>query len=80
MTGATRTNFLLSLVMVCQPVITASNCYLTVPTGIWDCLSSQQVVNFVRYQVSEGKSLAAIGEMMCEHCLAPDTTSGAGIG
>ncbi|KAF9049616.1 PP2C-domain-containing protein [Hymenopellis radicata] len=48
--------------------------------GIWDCLSSQQVVNFVRYQVSEGKSLADIGEMMCEHCLAPDTTSGAGIG
>lgn len=48
--------------------------------GIWDCLSSQQVVNFVRYQVSEGKTLSEIGENMCEHCLAPDTTSGAGIG
>jgi len=48
--------------------------------GIWDCLSSQQVVDFVRYQVSEGKSLTEIGEMMCDHCLAPDTTSGAGIG
>lgn len=48
--------------------------------GIWDCLSSQQVVNFVRYQVSEGKDLKEIGEMMCEHCLAPDTSSGAGIG
>ncbi|KAJ7288355.1 phosphatase 2C-like domain-containing protein [Mycena rebaudengoi] len=48
--------------------------------GIWDCLTSQQVVNFVRYQVSEGKDLTEIGEMMCEHCLAPDTSSGAGIG
>ncbi|KAF5369449.1 hypothetical protein D9758_002670 [Tetrapyrgos nigripes] len=48
--------------------------------GIWDCLSSQQVVDFVRLQVSEGKELSEIGEMMCEHCLAPDTSSGAGIG
>lgn len=48
--------------------------------GIWDCLSSQQVVDFVRYQVSQGKELTEIGEMMFDHCLAPDTTSGAGIG
>ncbi|KAF9468533.1 PP2C-domain-containing protein [Collybia nuda] len=48
--------------------------------GIWDCLSSQQVVDFVRYQVSLGKELAEICEMMCDHCLAPDTSSGAGIG
>ena len=48
--------------------------------GIWDCLSSQDVVNVVRYQVSEGKELTEIGEMICDHCLAPDTTSGAGIG
>ena len=49
-------------------------------TGIWDCLSSQDVINFVRYQVSQGKELTEIGEMICDHCLAPDTTSGAGIG
>ena len=48
--------------------------------GIWDCLSSQDVINVVRYQVSEGKELTEIGEMICDHCLAPDTTSGAGIG
>lgn len=48
--------------------------------GIWDCLTSQQVVDFVRFQVSEGKDLQEIGEMMCDHCLAPDTSSGAGIG
>lgn len=48
--------------------------------GIWDCLSSQQVVDFVRYQIAEGKPLEEIAEMMCDHCLAPDTSSGAGIG
>ncbi|KAG6333839.1 hypothetical protein ID866_5251 [Astraeus odoratus] len=48
--------------------------------GIWDCLSSQQVVDFIRLKVSEGKELVEIGEMMCEHCLAPDTSSAAGIG
>ena len=49
-------------------------------TGIWDCLSSQDVIDFVRYQVSQGKELTEIGEMICDHCIAPDTTSGAGIG
>ncbi|KAF9013520.1 phosphatase 2C-like domain-containing protein [Cyathus striatus] len=48
--------------------------------GIWDCLTSQQVVDFVRSQVAEGKELTEIGEAMCDHCLAPDTSSGAGIG
>lgn len=48
--------------------------------GIWDCLTSQQVIDFVRLQVAEGKELSEIGEMMCDHCLAPDTSSGAGIG
>jgi protein phosphatase 2C family protein 2/3 len=40
--------------------------------GIWDCLSSQQVIDFVRLKVSEGKELSEIGEMICDHCLAPD--------
>ncbi|KAI0320171.1 phosphatase 2C-like domain-containing protein, partial [Amylostereum chailletii] len=48
--------------------------------GIWDCLSSQQVVNVIRLQISEGKELPEICENICELCLAPDTTSGAGIG
>ena len=43
-------------------------------------MSSQQVVNIVRLQVAEGKALSEICENLCELCLAPDTTSGAGIG
>jgi protein phosphatase 2C family protein 2/3 len=48
--------------------------------GIWDCLTSQQVVDFIRLNISEGKELTDISEMVCDHCLAPDTSSGAGIG
>ncbi|KAG8214601.1 PP2C-domain-containing protein [Butyriboletus roseoflavus] len=48
--------------------------------GIWDCLTSQQVVDFIRLRVSEGKELSEIGEEICEHCLAPDASSGNGIG
>lgn len=48
--------------------------------GIWDCLTSQQVVDIIRYQVSEGKELSEITEMMCDYCLAPDTSSRIGIG
>ncbi|TFY81911.1 hypothetical protein EWM64_g2100 [Hericium alpestre] len=48
--------------------------------GIWDCLSSQQCVDVVRLQLSEGKQLPQICENICELCLAPDTSSGAGIG
>jgi len=48
--------------------------------GIWDCLTSQQTVDFVRRQVADGKPLPEICENICDHCLAPDTSSGAGIG
>jgi protein phosphatase 2C family protein 2/3 len=42
--------------------------------GIWDCLSSQNVVDFVRYQASLGKELTEIGERICDHCLAPEAS------
>jgi len=48
--------------------------------GIWDCLSSQQAVDFVRLTVSEGKELTEITEMICDHCMAPDTSCGLGMG
>ncbi|CCM03537.1 uncharacterized protein FIBRA_05671 [Fibroporia radiculosa] len=48
--------------------------------GIWDCLSSQQVIDVVRRLVARGKELQEICEEICELCLAPDTNGGAGIG
>ena len=48
--------------------------------GIWDCLTSQQVVDVIRLLISQGKKLKEVCEIICDHCLAPDTNSGAGIG
>jgi len=56
------------------------NLTATVDIGIWDCLSSQQVLNFVRLKISQGKELAELSEMICDHCLAPDTSHGPGMG
>ena len=39
-------------------------------------MSSQQAVDFVRLKVSEGKELTEICEMICDHCMAPDTSGG----
>ncbi|GAA5868498.1 hypothetical protein JCM3774_005398 [Rhodotorula dairenensis] len=47
--------------------------------GIWDVLTSQQVIDFVRLAVSEGKSLQTICEEMLDRCLAPDSDWG-GVG
>jgi len=48
--------------------------------GIWDCLNSQQVVDFIRREVAQEKPLGQICENIMEHCLAPDTHGAQGIG
>ncbi|KAI0252000.1 phosphatase 2C-like domain-containing protein [Lactifluus subvellereus] len=48
--------------------------------GIWDCLNSQQVVDFVRREVAQGTPMGQICENIMEHCLAPDTHGAQGIG
>lgn len=47
--------------------------------GIWDCLTSQQVVDFVRRAVANGDSMSKIAEDMMVKCLAKDSETG-GIG
>lgn len=47
--------------------------------GIWDCLSNQEVVDFVRRSIANGKELQAICEEMMDKCLAPDSEIG-GVG
>ncbi|ORX92875.1 PP2C-domain-containing protein [Basidiobolus meristosporus CBS 931.73] len=47
--------------------------------GIWDCMSSEEVVAFVRAKIAEHQTLAQICESMMDHCLAPDSELG-GIG
>lgn len=47
--------------------------------GIWDCLSSQQVIDFVRRAIANGDSLTKTCEDLMVKCLAPDSELG-GIG
>uniref|UniRef100_A0A1I7UJS8 protein-serine/threonine phosphatase n=1 Tax=Caenorhabditis tropicalis TaxID=1561998 RepID=A0A1I7UJS8_9PELO len=47
--------------------------------GIWNSLESQQVVDFVRDLLSDGKSCAEVCDALCDKCLA-DSTDGDGTG
>ena len=47
--------------------------------GIWDCMTNQQVVNYIRQHLAEKTKLEDICEQMMDHCLAPDSDGG-GVG
>lgn len=46
--------------------------------GIWDCMTSQEVVTFVREHIALGDSLSVICEKMMDNCLAPSSSNGLG--
>ncbi|KAI8908147.1 phosphatase 2C-like domain-containing protein [Powellomyces hirtus] len=47
--------------------------------GIWDCMSNQEVVDFVRQKIARGVDIPQICEALMDHCLAPDSELG-GVG
>lgn len=47
--------------------------------GIWDVLTSQQVIDYVRLSIARGQTLEQICESMMDRCLAPDSDWG-GVG
>ena len=47
--------------------------------GIWDCQSSQAVVEFVRRGIVAKQELSKICENMMDNCLAPSSETG-GVG
>ncbi|CAN8284212.1 unnamed protein product [Cochlearia groenlandica] len=46
--------------------------------GIWDCMSSQQLVDFIHEQLKTETKLTTVCEKVVDRCLAPDTASGEG--
>jgi protein phosphatase 2C family protein 2/3 len=48
-------------------------------TGIWDCQSSQAVVEFVRRGIAAKQELSAICENLMDNCLARTSDTG-GVG
>lgn len=47
--------------------------------GIWDVLSSQQVIDYVRRELGQRKEIVTICEELMDRCLAPDSDWG-GVG
>ncbi|MED6142802.1 hypothetical protein PIB30_001001 [Stylosanthes scabra] len=46
--------------------------------GIWDCMSSQQLVDFIRQELLLETKLSAVCERVLDRCLAPTITIGEG--
>ncbi|KAJ6743848.1 PROTEIN PHOSPHATASE 2C [Salix viminalis] len=46
--------------------------------GIWDCMSSQQLVDFIHEQLHVENRLSAVCERVLDRCLAPSTLGGEG--
>ncbi|KAG2700351.1 hypothetical protein I3760_07G226500 [Carya illinoinensis] len=46
--------------------------------GIWDCMSSQQLVDFVHEQLTLESKLSVVCERVLDKCLAPSTAIGEG--
>ncbi|XP_077238150.1 putative protein phosphatase 2C 11 [Tasmannia lanceolata] len=46
--------------------------------GIWDCMSSQQLVDFVNDHIKVESNLSAVCERVLDRCLAPSTAIGEG--
>ncbi|KAJ3679187.1 hypothetical protein LUZ60_017198 [Juncus effusus] len=46
--------------------------------GIWDCMTSQQVVDFIHEHINKESSLSAVCERIMDRCLAPSTMGGEG--
>lgn len=77
----TTTSSLLLLVMVCIRIATCKACIFTDTCcpGIWDCQSSQAVVEFVRRGIAAKQELSKISENMMDNCLASNSETG-GVG
>ncbi|EXC01123.1 putative protein phosphatase 2C 60 [Morus notabilis] len=46
--------------------------------GVWDCMSSQQLVDFIHEQLHSENKLSAVCERVLDRCLAPSTAGGEG--
>lgn len=69
----------LPVMVRCWPFLELSALSLTSISGIWDCQSSQAVIEFVRRGIAAKQDLAAICENMMDNCLASNSETG-GVG
>ncbi|XP_071917867.1 probable protein phosphatase 2C 60 isoform X2 [Coffea arabica] len=46
--------------------------------GVWDCMSNQQLVDYIHEQLSSETKLSVVCERVLDRCLAPSTAGGEG--
>lgn len=65
--------------MVCLALTLPTSITANVRTGIWDCMSSQAVIEFVRRGIVARQELHQICENIMDNCLASNSDTG-GVG
>ncbi|KAI8896024.1 phosphatase 2C-like domain-containing protein [Globomyces pollinis-pini] len=71
-------------VVTCNPEITVREAhpddefFVVACDGIWDCMTNQQVCDFVCQRIAQGQSLSQICEAMTDNCLAKEAMAGLG--
>ncbi|PAA80126.1 hypothetical protein BOX15_Mlig000843g4 [Macrostomum lignano] len=62
---------------VCVQTITNSMEFVVMASdGVWEVMSNQEVVSFVRSRLARGMNPDAVCEALLDHCLAPDRHNG----
>lgn len=59
-----------------HPITESSEFIVMASDGIWEVMSNQEVVGFVRSRLARGMNPDAICEALLDHCLAPDRHNG----
>ena len=62
-----------------EPLLPTDEFILIACDGIWDVMTSQAAVSFVRARMEAGASPVEAASALCDNCLAPDT-HGSGLG
>lgn len=79
-TGATTTTHLTPLAfpeITVHPITDDVEFMVIACDGIWDCMSNEDVVLFIRSRIAEGKALSVITEEIVQSCLSTDSYMGA---
>lgn len=66
--------------VICYDLVAEDEFFLVACDGIWDCVTNQEAVDFVKTRLPTATSLSAICEELFDKCLAKNPKQTRGIG